>query len=108
MSYCSELASGELQDLEFSKCCWQDFEFSKCCRQDIEFSKPCRQDFKFSKSCETRVNLVIFKIFIAMLILIWLPIRHKKLYVYAFNYKAARLSFDYKTILLHFAGTSYV
>ena len=29
MSYCSELASGELQDMEFSKSCRQDMEFSK-------------------------------------------------------------------------------
>ena len=29
VSYCSELASGELQDMEFSKSCRQDLEFSK-------------------------------------------------------------------------------
>ena len=28
VSYCSELASGELQDLEFSRPCRQDTEFS--------------------------------------------------------------------------------
>ena len=38
MSYCSELASGEFQDLEFSKSCRQDVEFSKSCWQDFEFS----------------------------------------------------------------------
>ena len=32
----------------------------------LEYSKFCRQNFKFSKSCRTLVNLVIFKIFIAM------------------------------------------
>ena len=36
VSYCSELASGELQDLEFSKSCRQDLEFSKFCMQDFE------------------------------------------------------------------------
>ena len=51
VSYCSELASGELQDMEFSKSCRQDMEFSKSCRQDLEFSKSCRQDLEFSKSC---------------------------------------------------------
>ena len=61
VSYCSELASGELQDIELSKSCRPDLEFSKCCRQDLEFSKSCRQalefskcfrhDLKFSKSC---------------------------------------------------------
>ena len=66
VSYCSELTSGELQHLEFSKSCRQDLEFSKSCWQDLEYSNFCRQDFEFSKSCRTRVNLVIFKIFIAM------------------------------------------
>jgi len=102
VSYCSELASGELQDLEISKSCRQDLEFSKSCRhdhlvgkiwnflnlackiyeyfkfcrqdldfskscwQDLEYSKFCMQDFEFSKSCRARVNLVIFKIFIAI------------------------------------------
>ena len=56
VSYRSELTSGELQDLEFFKSCWQD----------LEYSNFCRQDFEFSKSCRARVNLVIFKIFIAM------------------------------------------
>ena len=51
VSYCSELVSGELQDMEFSKSCRQDLEFSKCCRQDLEFSKSCRQNLEFSKSC---------------------------------------------------------
>ena len=41
-------------------------EYSKFCMQDFEFSKSCWQDFEFSKSCQARVNLVIFKIFIAM------------------------------------------
>ena len=41
-------------------------EYSKFCRQDFEFSKSCRQDFEFSKSGRKRVNLVIFKLFIAM------------------------------------------
>ena len=29
VSYCSELASGEVQDMEFSKSCRQDLEFEK-------------------------------------------------------------------------------
>ena len=44
----------------------QDLEFCKSCWQDLEYSKFCRQDFQFSKSCRTRVNLLIFKIFIVM------------------------------------------
>ena len=38
VSYCGELASGVLQDIEFSKSCRQDLEFSKSYRQDLEFS----------------------------------------------------------------------
>ena len=47
VSFCSELASGELQDLSF-KSCRQDIEFSESCWQDLEFSKSCRQDLEFS------------------------------------------------------------
>ena len=41
VSYCSELASGELQDLEFSKSCRQDMENSRSCRKDLENSRSC-------------------------------------------------------------------
>ena len=56
MSYCSEVASGELQDIEFSKSCRQDIEFSKSCQQDLEFSKSCRLDLEFSKSCRPDIE----------------------------------------------------
>ena len=37
MSYCSELASGELKDLEFSKSCWQDLEFPNLAGKILNF-----------------------------------------------------------------------
>ena len=37
MSYCSEVASGELQDLEFSKSCQQDIEFPNLAGKILNF-----------------------------------------------------------------------
>ena len=56
VSYCSELASGELQDLEFSESCRQDFEFSKSCRQDLEFSKSWRKILNFPNLASKILN----------------------------------------------------
>ena len=53
VSYCSELASGELepQDLEFPNLVGKIWNFLNLACKVYEYFKFCRQDLEFSKSC---------------------------------------------------------